>query len=380
MAGDQIGEIESQFASLMASAVQYRKVGKYSDCARTLIKARALRGKVRTPEAVDLWGSLYLDMDKGKLNTAWTLESKAMGYSWGRIRIVKVFKSSAHDYFCVIVSAKNTVQLLSIPDLDVLVEWDEMASCLHALTVLSSDRIGMLWGEEWDDDKRCYVGTVFAIASLNDNADTHIVNFDPAEEFTSASFDSSGKRLLLGCKDGDIKIIDTSTGESTHRFKAHDLQVSSLALSPSGTYLVTTANDLDEITELIKIWDTRTCEFVGEIETLMAIHCEDLLFTTNSEFLLFTRGNIEIWSASDLKLYHEIKVDDSVPLFNNECKLISLNCGLHHLHSRDTSGSFATGTCFSSDCRYAVSIEVSQSRGTMICYFLDWDLRSRQDF
>ncbi|MEX5636590.1 WD40 repeat domain-containing protein [Parafrankia sp. FMc2] len=69
----------------------------------------------------------------------------------------------------------------------------------------------------------------------------------------AVAFDPTGTLLAGAHQDGTVRIWDTVTGRTRHRFGAHDGRVASLAFSPDGRRLVTGGDD-----HKVRIWDVET--------------------------------------------------------------------------------------------------------------------------
>lgn len=57
------------------------------------------------------------------------------------------------------------------------------------------------------------------------------------------AFDKSGKQLIVGCSDGDIKTVNLDTYQVSGQFKAHDNSVNDLVINQDNDTVYSTGND-----------------------------------------------------------------------------------------------------------------------------------------
>jgi WD40 repeat protein len=376
MPAEQIAKVETQYESLLASATQHGSAGLHWNCAQAVIRARSLRGKSREPRSIEIWGSLYSKMKKGRLNAMWQLASKKPNNDEWFSHLSEIFVSDSLGYFCLAETTRR-VLLLSVPDLRTIASFGRLGRKLHVLDVTRSGTIAMLWGDETDSG---HTGVTVAMASLSDTA--HINTTACNETFFVARFDNTGAYLLLGTETGEVRVFDVAANRLVRSFPAHDSCISSLAVSPSGAYLATAPGDsYDDAGGPARLWNWHTGELVGEIGTQSVNDWDSLLFSPDSSMLIFHQQKLGFWSMSDLTLRHEIDCVGSISWCDIECERISVNSGgetfLLDLHSGSVIRSFSLDARFSSECRYAISIERYRQTETVVCYFLDWELKSQ---
>lgn len=57
------------------------------------------------------------------------------------------------------------------------------------------------------------------------------------------AFDKSGKQLIVGCSDGEIKIVNLETNQLAGQFKAHEGSVNDIVINQENDTLYTVGND-----------------------------------------------------------------------------------------------------------------------------------------
>jgi WD40 repeat protein len=56
-------------------------------------------------------------------------------------------------------------------------------------------------------------------------------------------FDKSGKQLVVGCSDGEIKVINLESNQVASTFKAHEGAVNDLVINQDNEYVYSCGND-----------------------------------------------------------------------------------------------------------------------------------------
>ena len=57
------------------------------------------------------------------------------------------------------------------------------------------------------------------------------------------AFDKSGKQLIVGCSDGEVKIINLENNSVAGQFKAHEGSVNDLVVNQDNEFVYTVGND-----------------------------------------------------------------------------------------------------------------------------------------
>jgi WD40 repeat protein len=76
----------------------------------------------------------------------------------------------------------------------------------------------------------------------------------------SVSFSPDGTRILVACADGNARICDAKTGESTRELKGHSGRVNTITFNPDGTRVLAASDD-----QVSFLWDALTGSIVTEL-------------------------------------------------------------------------------------------------------------------
>ncbi|KAF8834760.1 WD40 repeat-like protein [Paxillus ammoniavirescens] len=74
----------------------------------------------------------------------------------------------------------------------------------------------------------------------------------------SLAWSPNGRRLIVGCRGGAIKLFDTSSGSLFAEWKGHTRVVYSIATSPNGKFFASGSGD-----STIRLWDATTLQQIG---------------------------------------------------------------------------------------------------------------------
>ncbi|MFP5081039.1 WD40 repeat domain-containing protein [Pedobacter sp. JCM 36344] len=111
--------------------------------------------------------------------------------------------------------------------------------------------------------------------------------------------------VALGCKDGVIRIYNSSDFAFQRQFTGHKMPVTSLQYAPMGTFLVSGGRDAQ-----LKFWNLPGYELQNQVGAHMfsiygiAFHPSAPYFATCSQ-----DKSIKLWSSEDLKLYKILSLE-----------------------------------------------------------------------
>ncbi len=120
-------------------------------------------------------------------------------------------------------------------------------------------------------------------------------------EITMLAFSAEGGFLVSGSRDQTARIWRLPTGELVGSPFMHDLPIRRVALSPGGRHLVTATSESNETeASQIQVWDVQNAKRVGELITVIG-NVRALFFSPKGD-VLFSSGEAEgvrVWDLGD---------------------------------------------------------------------------------
>lgn len=136
------------------------------------------------------------------------------------------------------------------------------------------------------------------------------------------SVDFNGGEAAVGFSDNTIKIIDTKTFEVLRTLKGHKNSVFTAKYHPSGKYLISGSRDAQ-----IKVWDTEVSYILRESIAAHLYSINDVTFRFDGKY--FVTGSmdksIKLWDALNFKLKKVIDKHRHAGHGNSVNKLIWMN-------------------------------------------------------
>jgi WD40 repeat protein len=121
---------------------------------------------------------------------------------------------------------------------------------------------------------------------------------------SSVAFSPDSQTLALACqKEKEIPLYDTATGREVRRFVGHRGSVHTVAFSPNGKTVASSARD-----DTLRLWDAATAKEVCNVKTGGGVW--KLAFSPDSTVLVSGGWDIRIWDAATGKLLRTCERDD----------------------------------------------------------------------
>lgn len=365
----QLAQTDANHQSLIAEAkLQYVK-GGYRECRELLTSARRLSGKRQEESAIELWGSLYPVLAKNTFRSAWRIKSRAPTEIEGYFNYLWQILRTESEYFALVETARGVV-LMRLPEFVAVATYPKRDDSVLLCEVLNAKRLIMLQGDEdWPHTWGLITSTRFEDPS-------QLKQSKITEEFCSACVDSAGEFALLGTADGEISVLEIASGATAARFSAHKGAIMSVAVSPDGEYLVTTALNPEKgyNDEPARLWNWKTGASLSEIDVSVY---NGASFSPDSSIVAFYHGDeIRFHSLPSLELVHSHRGRSCADIcwWSDDGRFLATRpSGETHLVD------YASGTVLrkfrgrvhiSPDSRYGIRL-TSQ---LLESYFFDWSL------
>jgi WD40 repeat protein len=125
-------------------------------------------------------------------------------------------------------------------------------------------------------------------------------------------FAPDGKRLFAAGEDGTVQVWDTASGERVKSFRAHNLPVYGLALSPDGKLLVTCAGDWKAKSHgEISLWSAQTLDRVAKLPRQES-PVWSAAFSRNGKQLYTAGGGLDVWDVATRKKLRRAAANQSI--------------------------------------------------------------------
>jgi WD40 repeat protein/serine/threonine protein kinase len=364
VASEQAQEASQVYIQSLTQSRQALARGELATSARLVRQARTQPGYNRRPEALDLWGELYLRLPRKSLNAAWE-EKTLTGHRAG----VTVARLSPDGSLAVSGSIDRTLRVWTVPE----------GECLHTL----KGHPGKVTSLCWSADGR-------SILSAGKDGDLCLWDVDSGQLLQTCKGDSESvgevalaadQRYALSVhRDGTLRWWDLAGGHCVRSVPAHDAGGSTLSLGPDEQYALTGGLD-----GTVKLWKVATAECLQDLPAGSEPIAQCLLRTDLSQ---------GIAAASKVLTLYDLKSGQVLRRYRgHRDRVASVSWSADGLHllsaSWDRTARLwkrATGRCvhtlvghtdkvlstsLSADGRWALTGSADQ---TLKLWFLDWEL------
>jgi WD40 repeat protein len=100
------------------------------------------------------------------------------------------------------------------------------------------------------------------------------------DDVTAIAISPDSAHLASGSADGELRIWDIASGDTSLSTQAHTTTITSLAWSPDGTILASSTTD-----RFVKLWDTQSGELLRTIEARLLDYVLEVRFTPDGKYL-----------------------------------------------------------------------------------------------
>jgi WD40 repeat protein/serine/threonine protein kinase len=323
----------TDYERALARGRQALAAGDAVRAAHHIREARAQPGHGRRPEAMSLWGSLYVRLPRRTFQGGWGGTTFAE-----HTEAVTSVCLSANGRLALSGGADRTLRL-----------WDiSTGTCLHTF---ESDMGGVTSVCLGADGRQALSSSTDATLKLWDVAAGHCLRTCRADldVLTSAALSGDGRLAVSGSTDGTVHLWDVAAGQLLRVLRIHTGPVHSVALSAdgrhalSGSALFVIRNDGERIFTCgqLKLWETATGHCLQAFEA-QADAITALCLSIDGHYAL-TGGSQSV-----------IQRDNGRFAQSGEVHLWELATG-RRLRSFTGHGGAVTSVCLSADGRYALS-------------------------
>jgi WD40 repeat protein/serine/threonine protein kinase len=366
VASEQAQQASQVYVQSLTQARQALAQGELATAARRVRQARTQPGYNRRPEALDLWGELYLRLRRKSLNAAW--EEKTLT---GHRASVTAARLSSDGSLAVSGSIDRTLRLWTVPEGESLRTFKGHQGKVTSVcwspdgrSLLSASKDGALclWDVESGQCLQTCKGDQEAVCDIALTADQ--------------------RYALSVSRDGTLRWWDLAGGRCVRSVPAHDVGGSTLSLGREEQYALTGGLD-----GTVKLWKVATGECLRSLPL-----CNEPI----SQCLLRTDLARGIAAASKMLILYDLESGQVLRKYRgHRDRVSSLSWSADGLHLLSASWDrtarlwkLATGRCvhtlvghadkvlttsLSPDGRWALTGSADQS---LKLWFLDWELEN----